>query len=382
MMTRLLRVLARVCLGFVLLSACAAPVVPARTSAPPAATTALPPAATGATAQSPTHVVTGMTGEAVTVPVTVERIAEQFPAHTVTDLMLGAGPRLVAIPVNVKTLPFLRKVFAPIEQIPELFQNGGGFNMEDLLTTHPDVVSSIDNAASLKPFQSVGIPALSMTFQTYPDLQRSITLAGQVYGGSATDRADKYNAYFTEKFSMVQSRSAALTDAQRPTVVHIASYPPLVIDGGASLIDTWIALGGGTDAARDIPGAGNHASISMEQLLSWNPDVLIVETPGGDQALPADSGQSVVDQLARSPLWSSLKAVQSKHVYVNPQGLYPWERFGPEEALQIQWISKRLHPDLFPDVDMRAVTRSFYQTFFDYTPTDADLDTMLANAQY
>jgi iron complex transport system substrate-binding protein len=345
-----------------LLAACGAP-TPAPATSVPAPTT---------------HVVTGMAGEQISLPLTIDRIGEQFPAHTITDLMLGVGPRLVAIPLNVKSIPFLRKVYPPIVDVPELFQSGGAVNMEDLLKLKPDVVSTVDAAATLKPFQAIGMPALYMGFNTYPQLVQSISLAGQVYGGTATQRADDYNKYFNAKLDLVQSRLATLPASQRPSVVHIASYPPLVIDGGASLIGTWIALAGGTDAASGIPGAGTHVTISIEQLLSWNPDVVIVETPGGDQGLAADTGQSVVTELSKSPLWQNLQAVQSKRVYVNPQGLYPWDRFGPEEALQIQWAAKTLHPELFGDIDMRAVARSFYQTYFAYTPTDADLDQILA----
>jgi iron complex transport system substrate-binding protein len=177
---------------------------------------------------------------------------------------------------------------------------------------------------------------------------------------------------------MVQSRLANLPDSAKPGVVHIASFPPLVVDGGDSIIDQWIKVAGGTDAATGV--ASSHVTVTIEQLLKWNPDVIIVETPGGDQGLAAGSGQSVVAALRKQPGWSSLKAVRSKHVYINPQGLYPWDRFGPEEALQIQWAAKTLHPALFKDLDMRAVTRSFYKTFFNYDTSAAELDQMLGTA--
>ena len=54
--------------------------------------------------------------------------------------------------------------------------------------------------------------------------------------------------------------------------------------------------------------------------------------------------------------------------------MYPWDRFGPEEALQIQWAAKTLHPDRFKDIDMRAEARNFYKVFFHYALSDADLD--------
>lgn len=318
-----------------------------------------------------TQTVTDMSGTSVTVPVKAGRIAEQFPAHTVTDIMLGAGDKLVGIPQNVKTIPLLKKIYPRIASVPELFK-GSAVNMEELLATNPDVVSAVGGATSVSKLRATGIPAVVMSFDTYEKLQQSVTLAGTVYGDESKQRAAKYNAYLQGKIKLVRSRLADLPQTQRPTVVHIASYPPLVVDGGSSIIDQWIALGGGIDAAASV--SGPHVSINMEQLLAWDPDVLIIETPGGDQGLSANSGQSVLAALAQAPGWQQLRAIKAGRVYINPQGMYPWDRYGPEEALQIQWVAKTLHSERFKDLDMRAETRHFYQTFFGYSLSEAELD--------
>ena len=161
--------------------------------------------------------------------------------------------------------------------------------------------------------------------------------------------------------------------------MHISSYPPLVIDGGPSLIGDWIRQAGGRDAAQAV--AGPHVGITMEQLLTWNPDVVIVETPGGDQGLAAGTGRSVLEALAAAPGWKQLQAVKTNRVYLDPQGLYPWERYGPEEALQIQWAAKTLHPDKFEDLDIRTEAKTFYRSFFNYALSDADLSQMFQDGQ-
>lgn len=321
-----------------------------------------------------TKTVVDMSGTSITVPLQVERIAEQFPAHTVTDILLGAGDKLVAIPRNVKTIPLLRKIYPRIADVPELF-HGSTVNMEELLATRPDVVSTTGGAANVAKLRSAGLPALVMTFTSYRSLQQSIALAGDIYGGESRRRASAYNDYLDGKLRLVRSRLADLPPSQRPTVVHIASYPPLVIDGGPSIMGEWIALGGGVDAASAV--SGPHVGITMEQLLAWDPDVLIVETPGGDQALVAGSGKSVVEALSRAPGWQQLRAVRNARVHINPQGMYPWDRYGPEEALQIQWIAKTLHPERFRDLDMRVEARHFYQAFFGYAMSEPDLDQVL-----
>lgn len=318
-----------------------------------------------------------MSGAKVRVPDKVARIAEQFPAHTAMDIMLGVGKDLVAIPQNVSTIPFLRIVDPGIGKVPQLFPSDGNVNIEELLKTKPDLVSSTGKGATVKQFDAVGLPAVDMTFTTFPGLIQSVHLAGSVYGGVAKTRADEYVTYLQSRINMIRSTltRAHLRPAQRPSVVHIASYPPLVVDGGHSIVQQWIQTDGGTDSAGGL--SGTHISVTMEQLLKWNPDVLIIETPGGDQGLVANSAKSVLASLSRAAGWTDLKAVKNHQVYMDPQGLYPWDRFGPEEALQIQWAAKVLHPSLFKNLNMRSVTRSFYKEFFNYTPTNTQLSDIL-----
>jgi iron complex transport system substrate-binding protein len=326
---------------------------------------------------SASHVVTDMSGAKVTVPDKVTRIAEQFPAHTAMDIMLGVGKDLVAIPQNVSTIPFLRIVDPGIAKVPQLFPSDGNVNIEELLKAKPDLVSSTGKGATVKQFAAVDLPAVDMTFTTFPELIRSVRLAGSVYGGVANTRAAEYTSYLQSKIKMIRSTltKAHLSRAQMPSVVHIASYPPLVVDGGHSIVQQWIQTDGGTDSSAGLNGT--HISVSMEQLLKWNPDVLIIETPGGDQGLVANSAKSVLASLSKAAGWGDLKAVKDHQVYMDPQGLYPWDRFGPEEALQIQWAAKVLHPNVFKSLNMRSVTRDFYQKFFDYNPTNAQLSDIL-----
>ena len=84
-------------------------------------------------------------------------------------------------------------------------------------------------------------------------------------------------------------------------------------------------------------------------------------------------------EILADPLWSELDAVQNGNVMANPMGVFDWSRYSVEEALNIQWVSQTLYPDLFPDTDMRAETAYFYETFYDYTISEAEIDAILLN---
>jgi iron complex transport system substrate-binding protein len=341
-------------------------------------------ATTSGTQAAATHTVTDMAGDKVAVPDEVTRIAEQFPAHTVTDIMLGVGGKLDAIPQNVSTIPFLKAVDPGIVKVPQLFAADGSFNIEQLLSLKTSVVSATGGGSTLAPFKSSGLPAVDMTFSTLSQLPKSITLAGAVYGGSAVAKAKAFDTYFDANRQLVTSRTASLPASAKPSVLHIASYEngQLIVDGPGTVMDGWIKAAGGTDAAAPLAIGGSskgysHVTITAEQLLQWNPDVIDIETPGGDQGLASSYGASVAAALTKLPGWSSLKAVKDHTVYINPQGMYPWDRFTPEDALQLLWIAKVLHPSLFTDINLRAEAANFYKTFFNYTPSATQLDQIL-----
>ena len=57
-----------------------------------------------------------------------------------------------------------------------------------------------------------------------------------------------------------------------------------------------------------------------------------------------------------------------------PTGVMAWGYYGPEEALMMQFAAKWLQPELFEDIDMDAVVKDFYATYFGFEITQEDLD--------
>ena len=71
--------------------------------------------------------------------------------------------------------------------------------------------------------------------------------------------------------------------------------------------------------------------------------------------------------------------MKNKAVYANPTGVYLWDRYSAEEALQILWAAKLLWPTQFANIDIIQQTKNFYSTiFFHYQLTDADVAAILA----
>lgn len=75
---------------------------------------------------------------------------------------------------------------------------------------------------------------------------------------------------------------------------------------------------------------------------------------------------------------ADINAVKNQKVYVNPKGVFGWDRYGVEELLQVQWAAATLHPELFGDLDIKGKVSDFCTTYLDYQLTDDDIERILS----
>ncbi|WPO98181.1 ABC transporter substrate-binding protein [Pseudomonas sp. HR96] len=298
------------------------------------------------------HLVRDDAGQQVSVPASPQHIADAWYAHHALLMTLGAGDRIAATVNHEAGQPWMFLVQPSLRQA--LSVPGNAFGAESLLAAKVDLAFVSTGDRNAQAYQQAGIAVVHVGFKDIPGLQHTLLLTAQALGSdSARQRAQAYNAYLDKALAEVSTRTASLTAQQRPRVLHIASLNPLKVDGDGTLIDDWIKLVGGRNAADGLHG--NLQTVSAEQLLGWQPDVLILAANAGNLA---DSPASA--------LLGELDAVQHGRVLRNPAGVFPWDRYGTEIALQLPWAAQQLHPELFKDVDLNALTIDFYRRFFDY----------------
>jgi iron complex transport system substrate-binding protein len=149
----------------------------------------------------------------------------------------------------------------------------------------------------------------------------------------------------------VETRITAAKSLARPRVLFCdlatLTQPHLIVEW-------WIKEAGGKSVT-DNGRKGQSFSFSQEQLLAWDPEVLILSDP------------SQVAQAYANPRYQGLSAVRNHRVYATPIGAHLWAHRTLEEPLTVLWAAKLIHPDLFQDVDMQSETAKFYQTFFHTT---------------
>ena len=310
-----------------------------------------------------TQTVTDMGGTQVEVPTNPTKYADGWYAHNEITIMLTGAEGLVATHCAEKDYKWMYKVCPNMGNATATF--GKDFNFEDLAALEPQVI--FDSTDDLRDKASeVGIPVVNCMFKTFDEMKKSIELTAQVFGGNAPEIAKKYNAELDQVLKDTKAKTDSLSDDERVSVMHGNSVYKLTIDGTDTIIDDWIKVAGGKNAVTESTKGNAQAQFTMEQVVAWNPDVII--TGKADE----------VDQILNDPNWASINAVKNKQVYVNPKGVFGWDRYGVEELLQIQWACATLHPELFGDLKINQKVKDFYKTYLNYELTDSDVELILA----
>lgn len=290
------------------------------------------------------------------------RIADLWFAHNAVAAMLGAGDEIKVTVTAPEVYPWLYRMTPGL--VGATVVPNGSPNTETLLGEGIGL-AFVSNSTPADPLRAVGIETHQLSFNSLETLLGALDQTVEALATDvARDRVAEYKTYLNDIQSEIAVRITDIAEDERPRILHLPSIDPLRADGAETIIDEWIRLSGGRNAADGL--TGNLQTISLEQILGWQPDIIIV---GGnpDQALPEAAGG-----------WEGVTAVREGKVYRNPKGVFLWDRYSTEFALQLMWTSKLIYPDLFEDTDVRAEVRNFYERFFGYTASDDDVTRILA----
>jgi iron complex transport system substrate-binding protein len=195
--------------------------------------------------------------------------------------------------------------------------------------------------------------------ETPEALKEAVLLTGQILGPHPTAQANAWVRYYESIVESIEEKVAEIPIDNRAEVLFTGTEP-LRVASGDMFQSYIIETAGGISASSDLSGYWNN--IDLEQVVIWNPDVIIVPPYGG----------ASVEAIIESEEWQILDAVKDGKVYRMPKLVAPWDTPAPDAVLGIIWMAQQLYPDLI-DLDCSTEAEYFYNTFFDYEITEEEL---------
>ena len=312
--------------------------------------------------------ITDSAGRSVPVPARVERV---FPAGPPAAIMLyTAAPDLLLgwpRPNRADEREFLLPDVGGRPEVGRITGRGNTANLEVVLALKPDLILDI---GSVNPtYVSLADRVQEQTGIPYALLDGRFDGMAAAYGiiGELTGRRDAGEALARaaeEIVKTVTGRIAGIPRDKRPRVYYARGPRGLETGLGGSINVETIEL-----LAQNVAGGtrGGLTNVSIEQVLLWNPDVIIT--------IDQDFAGSVGSDRA----WAPVAAVQTRRVHLSPKLPFGWVDFPPSvnRLIGLWWLGKILYPDLFPE-DLRTLTRDFYQRFYHVAIDDKKIDRVLA----
>lgn len=199
--------------------------------------------------------------------------------------------------------------FERLKQLPVTGTYFKGLNPEQIAALTPDVVVTMQGDAQVDRLQEqLSIPFFAVSKEPLANYAETIRLLGKITGNEAD--AEKMAQFWDRTIQEVTAESSKIPDDQRLNVLYVGqSDNILATPGKETVFGSSIDLAGGNnlgDQLTDNPKS-EHIAISPEQILQWNPDVIIAMTGTAKNLIMDD------------PAWQSLDAVKAGKVYVPPE---------------------------------------------------------------
>ncbi len=308
-------------------------------------------------------------GEMIAIPSAVNRILITCYGGASHEIaLLGGADRIIAQP-SVERFQQYTEIYKNLSKVPD----AGSFNdinIEYIMMLKPDIViASITSIQGNERIKKMGIPVVTVgTGRTTIDLLlKEFIMMGKII--DAEDDARELADYWNSKLSFIESRTGAIPESGKKTVYYCSSGTPFKTEGSVGWGQNYIDAAGGINASEELKNTG---IVTAEQLLLWNPDVIISGT--NRIRSPGDR----IDEIRKI---GAITAIKNKEIHYCPIGTFWWDRPSPEAILGILWLSKTLYPDLFNDIDIKKETIGFYKRFYHYRLTDEAYDSFFRNVK-
>ncbi len=309
----------------------------------------------------PTTLVSDTHGREVAVPNEMDSIGTLFAVAGHITTMLGEGEKITAISNGLRRDKLLLEICPSIGEsvIPKV---SGSINIEEVLTADPDLLFIDSEIATFEKetakFDKLHIPYFVVDFNSIVEQQFLVQQMGIAL--NQEEEAQAYNDFYTDCIERVERIVATIPMEKRVRVYHSVNEATRT-DAPDTLPADWLTIVGAINVSLDDPleFTDNKYFASLEQIMMWNPDVILVNEDGVDEYIRTK------DQ------WQTLNAVIHDRVYLMPNGISRWGHpTSIETPLAILWTAKTLYPDYFEDLNVEEAARTFYREFFEYEISD------------
>lgn len=331
---------------------------------------------TSTTSKSSTRIITDSCGRKVKIPVKITKIA---PSGSLAQIVLYTlcPNKLVGLSSDFPdiTKKYIDKKYWNLPKFGQFYGKNVNLNMEALIKASPDIIIDIGEA---KPTEKkdmdglqkqLGIPVIFVE-ATLKTMDKAYKKLGNFVGEEK--QANILSTYCKNTLKDVSKKSTSIPSNEKKSIYYALGNSGLNTNAAGSIhADVIEAIGSVNVAKVQLVSSGGGSQVSMEQVISWNPDVIIT-APNG-----------IYNKISQDTLWQNLKAVKDKNIYEVPNGPFNWMSEPPSinRVIGLKWLGNLLYPEIYK-YDMVSETQDFYSKFYHIELNNDQVKEILKNSTY
>ena len=322
-----------------------------------------------------TREITDMAGRKVTVPA-AENIESVFSAGPVAAIFLYMVAPDKLLGWNYELNDVEKSIILDKYQDLPNFGMGDAVNYEAVIAANPTIAinsgkindAMVSDCDALS--ESLGIPVVAVDNELNNSAE-AFRFMGELLG--VEDRAEELAQYAEQVFTDINALSD-IPEEKKVSVYFGNGEDSLeTAPRGSQHAQILDAINAVNVADLEL-GDGSRVQISAEQLLAWDPDVIVVNgEPKADK-----SGNSAAEDILSNPDYASLKAVQDQKVYGTPNAPFSWvdRPAGPNRLIGMRWFSALIYPE-YIKCDINEEIHKFFDLFYHVDLSDEQLENVL-----
>ena len=322
-----------------------------------------------------TREITDMAGRKVTVPA-AENIESVFSAGPVAAIFLYMVAPDKLLGWNYELNDVEKSIILDKYQDLPNFGMGDAVNYEAVIAANPTIAinsgkindAMVSDCDALS--ESLGIPVVAVDNELNNSAE-AFRFMGELLG--VEDHAEELAQYAEQVFTDINALSD-IPEEKKVSVYFGNGEDSLETAPRGSQHAQILDVINAVNVADLELGDGSRVQISAEQLLAWDPDVIVVNgEPKAD-----NSGSSAAEDILSNPDYASLKAVQDQKVYGTPNAPFSWvdRPAGPNRLIGMRWFSALIYPE-YIKCDINEEIHKFFDLFYHVDLSDEQLENVL-----
>ncbi len=264
---------------------------------------------------------------------------------------------------------YLDPKYQKLPVIGALQGKNGTVSKEQLLSYNPQIILSmgtIDNSTvgdADKLSRDIGIPVVVVD-SSLQNLDKSYEFLGSLL--DEKEITDKLAKYCRDTMDQLNEITSKIPEDKKVRVYYAGGEKGLetapIGNWHAELLDY-----AGAKNVVDFKASGGRSEVSLEQVIAWNPDVVI-------EAIYDNH----LDGIFNSREWSGIKAVQDNKVFSAPDEPYNWVDTPPSSnrIIGLKWLVNLLYPE-YSKLDMKKEIKEYYKLFYKVDIDDKTAEKLL-----